>query len=402
MNQREQCFPIGRTVPARYSPAAAPVRREPVLAGGNLVFPGAVAWCPGWRAHSGRFRLRRSARSWAVASVASGRSCSAEVMSSSRNRCKNDARPGRQRVKFAGVAPVFCVQIVNPSAPMCETARPGGPSLRRRVKSVSSASGPAGWPAPQKGPGIVIGRDGGLLEQHRYRAARQDAAHHGNLARQRLGIPEEHLEPYGHYKAKISLDVPGRACEARPDGKLVLVTAISPTPGGRGQDHHHGGARRCAEPHRQEGHHLPARAGARAGLRHEGRGGGRRLRAGRADGGHQPALHRRLLGHRAREQPARRADRQPHPSRQRARLRRAPHHLAARAGRERPRAARHHGRPRRPGQRLSAPGRLRHRRGLRGHGDLLPRHERAGSEGAPRKHRRRLHARAKAHPRAAT
>jgi formate--tetrahydrofolate ligase len=54
------------------------------------------------------------------------------------------------------------------------------------------------------------------------------------LARERLGIPGEHLEPYGHYKAKISLDYLA-TLKDRPDGKLVLVTAISPTPAGEGK-----------------------------------------------------------------------------------------------------------------------------------------------------------------------
>jgi formate--tetrahydrofolate ligase len=54
------------------------------------------------------------------------------------------------------------------------------------------------------------------------------------LARERLGIPEESLEPYGRYKAKISLDYIARL-EGRPDGKLVLVTATSPTPAGEGK-----------------------------------------------------------------------------------------------------------------------------------------------------------------------
>ena len=55
-----------------------------------------------------------------------------------------------------------------------------------------------------------------------------------DLARERLGIPEEHLEPYGRYKAKVSLDYLA-GLESRPDGKLVLVTAISPTPAGEGK-----------------------------------------------------------------------------------------------------------------------------------------------------------------------
>jgi formate--tetrahydrofolate ligase len=54
------------------------------------------------------------------------------------------------------------------------------------------------------------------------------------LARERLGIPEDALEPYGHYKAKVSLDYLARLTD-RPDGKLILVTAISPTPAGEGK-----------------------------------------------------------------------------------------------------------------------------------------------------------------------
>ncbi|HEV2230358.1 MAG TPA: formate--tetrahydrofolate ligase [Steroidobacteraceae bacterium] len=54
------------------------------------------------------------------------------------------------------------------------------------------------------------------------------------LARERLGIPPESLEPYGHYKAKVSLDYVAQL-GARPDGKLILVTAISPTPAGEGK-----------------------------------------------------------------------------------------------------------------------------------------------------------------------
>jgi formate--tetrahydrofolate ligase len=54
------------------------------------------------------------------------------------------------------------------------------------------------------------------------------------LAKERLGIPEEHLSPYGHYKAKVSLDYCTQL-EGRKDGKLILVTAISPTPAGEGK-----------------------------------------------------------------------------------------------------------------------------------------------------------------------
>lgn len=54
------------------------------------------------------------------------------------------------------------------------------------------------------------------------------------LAAEKLGIEDEHLEPYGHYKAKISLDYL-QSLAGRPDGKLILVTAISPTPAGEGK-----------------------------------------------------------------------------------------------------------------------------------------------------------------------
>ncbi len=49
-----------------------------------------------------------------------------------------------------------------------------------------------------------------------------------------LGIDDEHLEPYGHYKAKVSLDYVD-SLKGKPDGKLILVTAISPTPAGEGK-----------------------------------------------------------------------------------------------------------------------------------------------------------------------
>ena len=55
-----------------------------------------------------------------------------------------------------------------------------------------------------------------------------------DLARERLGIAEEHLEPYGHFKAKLSLDHIA-TLQGRPEGRLVLVTAISPTPAGEGK-----------------------------------------------------------------------------------------------------------------------------------------------------------------------
>ncbi len=54
------------------------------------------------------------------------------------------------------------------------------------------------------------------------------------VAKDKLGISDEHLEPYGHFKAKISLEYL-ESIKDRPDGKLILVTAISPTPAGEGK-----------------------------------------------------------------------------------------------------------------------------------------------------------------------
>jgi len=54
------------------------------------------------------------------------------------------------------------------------------------------------------------------------------------LAEKTLGIPPEALVPYGHFKAKLSLDYI-EEIKDRPDGKLVLVTAVTPTPAGEGK-----------------------------------------------------------------------------------------------------------------------------------------------------------------------
>ncbi|BCG63027.1 MAG: formate--tetrahydrofolate ligase [Methyloprofundus sp.] len=55
-----------------------------------------------------------------------------------------------------------------------------------------------------------------------------------DLAAEKLAIPAEHLDPYGHYKAKISLEYIDSLTEQQ-DGKLILVTAVSPTPAGEGK-----------------------------------------------------------------------------------------------------------------------------------------------------------------------
>ena len=54
------------------------------------------------------------------------------------------------------------------------------------------------------------------------------------IAQKRLGIAADYLEPYGRYKAKVSLPYL-ESLNDLPDGKLILVTAISPTPAGEGK-----------------------------------------------------------------------------------------------------------------------------------------------------------------------
>src|SRR5690242_9279704 len=56
----------------------------------------------------------------------------------------------------------------------------------------------------------------------------------GQVARDKLGIPDAALYAYGPHKAKLSLDYV-RSLDTRPDGKLILVTAITPTPAGEGK-----------------------------------------------------------------------------------------------------------------------------------------------------------------------
>lgn len=54
------------------------------------------------------------------------------------------------------------------------------------------------------------------------------------LAEEKLAIPAEQLDPYGHFKAKVSLEYVNSLVD-QPDGRLILVTAISPTPAGEGK-----------------------------------------------------------------------------------------------------------------------------------------------------------------------
>ncbi len=55
-----------------------------------------------------------------------------------------------------------------------------------------------------------------------------------DLAKHQYDIDAEHMDPYGHYKAKLSLEYVNSLAD-KQDGKLILVTAISPTPAGEGK-----------------------------------------------------------------------------------------------------------------------------------------------------------------------
>src|SRR3974377_1694247 len=55
-----------------------------------------------------------------------------------------------------------------------------------------------------------------------------------DVAKDKLGIAPENLDPYGHYKAKVSMDYI-KSLQNKKNGKLILVTAITPTPAGEGK-----------------------------------------------------------------------------------------------------------------------------------------------------------------------
>jgi hypothetical protein len=187
----------------------------------------------------------------------------------------------------------------------------------------------------------------------------------------KLGIPSEALLPYGHDKAKVGQDFI-EACSDRPNGKLILVTAINPTPAGEGKTTTTVGLGDGLNRIGKKAAICIREASLGPELRDEGGRRRRRQCAGRADGGHEPPFHRRFPRDHLGAQPAERDDRQPHLLGQRARDRRTPRGLAPRARHERPGAARYRDLARRRGQRLPAADRLRHHRGLRGHGDPVP------------------------------
>ena len=197
----------------------------------------------------------------------------------------------------------------------------------------------------------------------------------------RLGIPEKDLIPYGHTKAKVHLDYVD-SLKSKPDGKLILVTAINPTPAGEGKTTTTVGL----------GDGLN-RIGKKAmvALREPSLGPCFGMKGGAAGGGYAQIVpmedinlhftgdfHAITSAHNLPERP----DRQPHLLGQRTRHRHPPRGLAPRDGHERPRAARDRLLARRCRQRLSARSRLRHHGRFRDHGHPLPRRPRLPTSSA--------------------
>ena len=208
----------------------------------------------------------------------------------------------------------------------------------------------------------------------------------------RLGIPATSLEPYGHYKAKVSMEYV-KSLKDRPNGKLILVTAITPTPAGEGKTTTTVGLTDALN-----------KIGKKAMmcLREPSLGPSFGMKGGAAGGGYAQVvpmedinLHFTGDFHAitsANNLLAAMLDNSiywgnPHAHRS------APRHLAPRPRHERSGAARDCQLAGRRRQRFPARGRLRHHRGVGSDGDLLPRVGPERSAPPAGQHHRRLHAR---------
>ena len=204
---------------------------------------------------------------------------------------------------------------------------------------------------------------------------------------ERTGLTPDEFEPYGRYKAKVSLDVIERMADV-PDGKIVCVAGVTPTKAGEGKTTTAVGLTQGLGHIGKDPLLCLREPSLGPGVRHQGRRRRRRHDPGRADGGPEPPFHRRHPRDRRGQQPARRASRRLDPARQPAQDRRPADRLAAGAGHERPRPAPGGARAGRAGQRLPARVRLRHHRGLRGDGDPRRGARPARPAGPPRRDHR--------------
>ena len=168
-----------------------------------------------------------------------------------------------------------------------------------------------------------------------------------------LGLRDDEVELYGFDQGE---DPPrgDRAAGGRAAARQVRAgDRHQPDPARRRQEHDDRRARAGPQPHRPQGRGLPPPAQPRAGVRDQGRRGGRRLQPGHPDGGLQPPPDGRRPRDRGGPQPCRGLPRQPHPPRQCPGDRCPRRPLAACRRHQRPRPAEGRRRPRRPRQRLS-------------------------------------------------
>ena len=107
-----------------------------------------------------------------------------------------------------------------------------------------------------------------------------------------IGLTEDELEYYGKYKAKVDYNLLKTKYKDTPNGKLILVTAINPTPAGEGKTTTTVGLGDALHQPGQKSGHRPARALFGSCVRRQRRRGRRRLCPGGSYGRHQPALHR--------------------------------------------------------------------------------------------------------------
>ena len=114
---------------------------------------------------------------------------------------------------------------------------------------------------------------------------------------EKLGIADKYLEQYGKYKAKIDYNLL-KESDAK-NGKLILVTAINPTPAGEGKTTTSVGLadgldRTCgwSQKNRKRCYGCSSRAFPGTGFRRKRRSGRRRICAGSSDGRYQSAFHR--------------------------------------------------------------------------------------------------------------
>ena len=106
-----------------------------------------------------------------------------------------------------------------------------------------------------------------------------------------LGVEPDELELYGNYKAKLS-DLLIKKLEEKKSGKLVLVTAVNPTPAGEGKTTVTIGLGDSMNRIGKKNGYRAKGAFARSCVRNQRRRCRRRLQPGRSDGRYQPAFYR--------------------------------------------------------------------------------------------------------------